>query len=128
MSDTHALVHGSPALWFALGLVVLVGGCLVVTGRRAWKVSIFSLALLLALFGLESAIHSVHHLSDPEAAASCALFASSQHVPGASSPSPEARVPLWTAEPSQAADAERIRPLWSFRSHEGRAPPALPSV
>ncbi len=124
----HSLHTGSPEVWISLVLVILGGLCLIGATRRGRNAAILSLALLVALFGLESTIHSVHHLSDPQAAASCALLSASQHVPGACAETADVGAPTWTAAPSPIVDAEAIRPLRAFRSHEGRAPPALPSV
>ena len=124
----HALHHDSSAVWISLAFLVLGGACLAGTARRGRRAAILSLALLVALFGLESTIHSVHHLSDPLAAASCAVLSASQHAPGACASTPDAGTPTWTAEPLPAVGTEIIRPLQAFRPHEGRAPPALPAV
>jgi hypothetical protein len=42
------------------------------------------LALLLAVFASEAAIHSVHHLADPRQAERCPVHSASQHVAGLS--------------------------------------------
>ena len=102
--------------------------CLTRAPRRGKDAALVSLALVVFLLGLESAIHSVHHLSDPQAAASCATFSASQHVPGAGGEPSHVGAPTWTTRPAPALRAEPTRPLQAFRSHEGRAPPALPSV
>jgi len=124
----HPAHHGFPAAWICLlvaGLACLGLGATAGRGRQA---VVLSLGLLVGSFGLESAIHSVHHLSDPQAAATCAVFSASQHAPGTCAATPDAGAPTWTAQPSATFDAEAIRPLQAFRPHEGRAPPALPSV
>jgi len=123
-AHTHALAHGSPELWIGLGLL-LVAGLLLADRRRAWHRSVFALALLVAVFGFESAVHSVHHLSDPQAAESCALLSGSKHVETASPALPDAGGPLWTAAPALPVDGDLAPPLRGFRTHEGRAPPAL---
>ena len=126
----HPAHQGFPAAWICLlvaglGLASLGFGA---TGRRGRQAAVLSLGLLVGLFGLESAIHSVHHLSDPQAAATCVLFSASQHAPGTCAATPDAGAPTWTAQPSATFDAEPIRPLQAFRAHESRAPPVLPSV
>src|SRR6266849_10783299 len=124
----HSAHPGFPAVWICLlvaGLAVLGFGA---AGRNGRQAAVLSLGLLVGLFGLESAIHSVHHLSDPQAAAACALVSASQHAPATCAATPDAGAPTWTTRPSATFDAEAIRPLQAFRSHEGRAPPALPSV
>ncbi len=114
----------------AVGVLLLAAAGLgfAATRRRGRQVAILSLGLLVGLFGVESAIHSVHHFSDPQSAASCALFSASQHAHGAGSQTVATGIPTWTAQPSPTFDAEEIRPLQAFRSHEGRAPPVLPSA
>jgi len=124
----HPAHHGFPAAWICLlvaGLACLGLGATAGRGRQA---VVLSLGLLVGSFGLESAIHSVHHLSDPQAAATCAVFSASQHAPGTCAATPDAGAPTWTAQPSATFDAEPIRPLQAFHAHEGRAPPVLPSV
>ena len=126
--SAHGLHHGSAVPWIALLLAALVGLGLAVGARGRRNSAIASLALLVGLFGLESAVHSVHHFSDPKAAASCAIFSASQHVSGACPASPDMGPPTRTAEPATLAGAARTRPLPPFSSHEGRAPPALLSA
>jgi hypothetical protein len=126
-AHTHALDHGSPALWIGLGLL-LVAGLLFADRRRAWPRSVFGLALLVAVFGFESAVHSVHHLSDPTAADSCTFLSGSKHVDTASPALPDAGDPLWTATHAIPVDGNLEPPLRSVRTHEGRAPPSLSAV
>src|SRR6058998_4115799 len=124
----HPAHHGFPAAWICLLVAGLAGLGFGATAGRGRRAAVFSLGLLVGLFGLESAIHSVHHLSDPQAAAACALVSASQHAPATCAATPDAGAPTWTTRPSATFDAEAIRPLQAFRPHEGRAPPALPSV
>ena len=126
-AHTHVFAHGSPALWIGLGLL-FVASLLLADRRRVWQRSVFALALLVAVFGFESAVHSVHHLSDPLAADSCTLLSGSKHVDTASPVLPDADGPLWTAVPAALVDGDLAPPLRSFRTHEGRAPPALSAV
>ena len=136
-AHSHALALGSPALWIGLGLLLVVGLLLadkrrIRAGagrcRRAWHRSVFGLVLLVAVFGFESAVHSVHHLSDPTAADSCTFLSGSKHVDTASPALPDAGGPLWTVAPGVPVDGNLAPPLRSVRTHEGRAPPALSLV
>jgi hypothetical protein len=113
-----------------LGLALLAAGALGLSacGRSGRRAALAALALLVAVFGVATAVHSVHHLSDPQAAASCALFGAFHHAPGAGAALPDADAPDRTAEPTRAIDREQPRPLQALRLHEGRAPPASPSV
>jgi len=126
-AHTHALAHGLPALWIGLGLL-LVAGLLLADRRRAWQRSVLALALLVAVFGIESAVHSVHHLSDPQAADSCALLSGAKHVDTAPPAVPDEGDPLWTAARAVPVDFDLVSSLRSVRTHEGRAPPALSAV
>jgi len=124
----HPLHHGSSAVWIGFAALVLGGACLAGAARRRRNATILALTLLVVVFGLESAIHSVHHLSDPEAAASCVVLSASHHEPGTCADTPDVGTPTWTAEPPPAVGPPIVRPLQAFRPHEGRAPPALPAV
>jgi len=123
----HALDHGSPALLIGLGSL-LVAGLLFADRRRTWHRSVLVLALLVAVFGFESAVHSVHHLSDPRAADSCTFLSGSKHTDTASPSVPDTGAPLWTAASAVPVDGHLSPPLRSVRTHEGRAPPALSAV
>jgi hypothetical protein len=101
---------------------------IVAAGRCRRPAAILALGLLVGVFGVESAVHSAHHFSDPQGAASCALFAASQHDDGAGGADAVTAIPTWTTEPRPPRDAAQIRSLQAFRSHEGRAPPVLPSI
>ena len=126
-AHSHALAHGSLALWIGLGLM-LVASLLLADRRRVWHRSVFALALLVAVFGFEAAVHSVHHLSDPQSAESCALLSGSKHVDTASPTAPDAGGSLWTAGPVAPVDGDLALPLSGFRTHQGRAPPALSAL
>ena len=89
---------------------------------------IVSLALLVAFFGVESAVHSVHHLSDPEGAASCALFLMSEDLQGACAATPDAGTAPDTPAGVATVDRAVLQPAHVFNAHEGRAPPLQPSV
>lgn len=120
--------HEASATGVGAVLLVAAGLGLVAAVRRGRPAVSLALALFVGLFGLESAIHSVHHLSDPQAAASCALFSASQHAQGADVPTVVTGVPTWTSDPAPAIGHERTGPLQAIRRHEGRAPPVLPSA
>jgi len=132
-SPVHAAVqsashHGSHALPISLALVALGGLGLMAATRHGRKAALVALVLLVALFGVETAVHSVHHFSDPQAAASCALLSASQHAPGACAATLDLGAPIWTGEPSPAVETGTARSLQAFGPPEGRAPPSLPSA
>ena len=88
------------------------------------KLGAISLALLLGFVVFESAVHSVHHISDPEEAAQCVL-AVSQHLSGVGAATPEVGTePLALEAPAPAGTERSLRNL--FRPDTGRAPPPPP--
>ena len=107
-------------IWLALVLTIVLG-LAVATPRRTLVVA---LTLVLVVLALEAGVHSVHHLSDRQAAAQCAVASAATHVQGAEQPvAPDG---AWIATPLgtvTAPDLDRpgSRPL---RPDEGRAPPA----
>jgi hypothetical protein len=92
------------------------------------RVLAFPLALVVGIFVVQTAIHSIHHLDDPHAAAVCPLFAAAHHIAGVSNETPDLGVPTCAATGPAVIPAE-IPPLarW-FRADDGRAPPASPSI
>ena len=52
-------------------------------GVWRWRrTTALGLALVLGIFTLGIAVHSVHHLLEPEKAAECLVFSASQHLSG----------------------------------------------
>ena len=94
-------------------------------GWRWRKKTAFYLALVLGFVTFESAVHAVHHLSDPEEAAQCQVLAVSQHLSGVGAATPEVGTQLLAMEAPAPAGTERsLRNL--FRPDIGRAPPSVP--
>ncbi len=58
-------------------------GAVLLGARRGRKTGVLVLAFTLGFASVEVAVHSVHHLGDPEGAASCQVLSASQHVAGA---------------------------------------------
>jgi len=114
--------------WLACALIALLGLGLGGIGRRAGRVACASLALLVAVLALETAVHSVHHLGDADAMAGCAVLSASQNATGASEEPAEIApaVPVVLALP--VVDDPGVLPVRPFRSFAGRAPPAAPSA
>ena len=116
----------TPVAILLLSAVIALG--LAAAHRWRRRTALVTLGLLVALFGVESAVHSAHHFADPEAAASCALFAASQHDEGAGAVVTVSATPVWTIALSPPLEIVRVPALHAFRSHEGRAPPRSPSA
>src|SRR5262245_43319633 len=112
-----------------VGILLLLGAIAVgIATAGQWRrpAALITLGLLVALFGVESAVHSAHHFADPQTAASCAFFAASQHDEGAGAVATVTATPTWTTEPSPPHEIVAVHPLHAFRSHQVRAPPSLP--
>jgi hypothetical protein len=116
-----------PVLDLRLLLLAGVGLGLILARQRRLAAAL----LLVAVVGLgaETAVHSVHHLNNPEAAAKCTGWNVSQHVVGHSGPdAPRCPGPVRvpedvTAEPGRGHP--RSEAAWLAL---GRAPPAIPTV
>ena len=123
---SHHEPSTSPVAILLLGAVTALG----LVAAHCWRrrAALVALGLLVTLFGVESAVHSAHHFADPEAAASCALFAASQHDENAGAVATVSATLIWTTEPPPPHEIDRVRLLHAFRSHEVRAPPRHPSA
>jgi hypothetical protein len=115
-----------PAMpWFPLLCMAFVLMAVVMSrGMRQWRtVAMFGLVLVLGTFTFGTAIHSVHHLSDPQKAVECLVFSASQHVTGTLAEQCEAYVPILaiTNAPHGMDDASSCAPC--FQPARPRAPP-----
>ena len=132
----HPIAHSSGVAlppWALLTGVLLGIGLALLAGLVAWRRAdprvrgravALALSLLLAVFAVEAAVHSVHHLADRAAAADCSVLASSQHLAwGAADPVDTGRPQLdVTAAPLRRSEEAPRGPL--HRPVQGRAPPA----
>lgn len=129
----HAVGHTElPALglptdrlwWAGFWLVAGLGLWRLAACRRRGRMVALGLSLLLGVFAMESAVHSVHHLADPETAAACPVLSGSQHLTWG-----EVAAVASSAPPLCAALVRPLRaeePAYSlvYRPHQERAPPA----
>jgi hypothetical protein len=132
----HPIAHSSGVTlppWALLTGVLLGIGLTLLAGLVAWRRAdprarghavALALSLLLTVFAVEAAVHSVHHLADRAAAADCSVLASSQHLAwGAADPVDTGRPQLdVTAAPLRRSEEAPRGPL--HRPVQGRAPPA----
>ena len=83
-----------------------------------------ALSLVLIGFTVETAVHSVHHLADPEAGADCSVLSGSQNLAWGAADLVAADGPpldVTSAVPVRSDDGARSTPP---RPSQGRAPPA----
>jgi hypothetical protein len=81
------------------------------------------LALLLVTAAAEGALHSVHHLDDPQGSADCQVLILTQQVHGEMAPEPPSLAPaaVFRVHATLAAADQTAKPV--PRPDEGRAPP-----
>jgi hypothetical protein len=131
--ETSALSVGLTS-WIRLsdasnGWAIFVAGCalvglLAIRARRCWRTPVVALAFMLTLTGFETAIHSVHHLGDSQAAERCLVASSGAHTHAIDDGSA-----LVSAAVTRALGPVAIAPRPAWRSvvtapPSGRAPPA----
>ncbi len=108
------------------GLALLAGvalRCLKVGGSRG-RVTALALSLALGFFTLETAVHSVHHLADPETAATCPVLSGSQHLSWGEAQAAATDAPPLCVAPAPLLRVEDAPQSLIYRPHQGRAPPA----
>ena len=114
------------ALGFGAALLGALGVGLLAGRRR--NVAALALAALLSVAGVEAAIHSVHHLADPESGQSCRVLSGTQHVTGALAETAALCSPARLVETLTAGSPLTVLPSRSAGPDAGRAPPAPPSA
>lgn len=118
---------GSPIGILMLAGLALLGGIalrqLNVGGSRG-RVIALGLSLALGVFTLETAVHSVHHLADPETAATCPVLSGSQHLSWGEAQAAATDAPAFSAAPGPLLRSENAPQSPIYRPCQGRAPPA----
>jgi hypothetical protein len=115
-----------PVLEGGLSIVVLVMLTMIAVAQGVWRwrrTTALGLVLVLSLFTFGTAVHSVHHLLNPEKAAGCLVFSASQHISGTL----DAPCHVWVPGLPVAATSldHRHEPSLTFRCRTDlpRAPP-----
>ena len=129
----HPHSHAADAVhihWPATVVVLLLAlaaglGLLASVATRRWRLAlVLVLVPLLALFTVETALHSVHHLGDAHAEAACVVAGAGTHVGGITTAPVDLGEPV--ASPERHHDGGPAWPVafQPVRPREGRAPPA----
>jgi hypothetical protein len=123
-SSAAVHTHTAPVTPVILLTILVVLGLAIVT-RRYGRRSALALGLvaLLAVVTAETALHSVHHLGDSHAEASCVITSASAHLSGVTTPSADLGEPSATFERADASLPAWPVPFQPIRAHEGRSPP-----
>ena len=91
------------------------------SGRRLLALAFVAILTVLAF---ETALHSVHHLDEPDAGASCPVLTATSQIngviPAGRRPEP---APGRSPSPVVAVDLAWLLPFCALRVPEGRAPP-----
>jgi hypothetical protein len=111
-------------LWAGLTLIAGIGLLRRAARRSRGRVIALGLSLALGVFTLESAVHSVHHLAEPETAATCPVLSGSQHLSWGEAQAAAADTPPRCVAPAPLLRAEDASPSLIDRPYQGRAPPA----
>jgi hypothetical protein len=120
---------GLPAVASALLLLILFSlrAAVVVIKLSQWRrVTALSLVLVIGIFTFATAVHSVHHLSEPEKAAECLVFAASQYVSGTTVEPCQFSVPELSLVASSCVSVDKPALPLIHRFNQPRAPPSFP--
>jgi hypothetical protein len=132
----HALTaehaHHADALaaspFFLLAIVAALSVALLLLRPSGRRVLALAFVAILTVLAFETALHSVHHLDEPDAGASCPVLTAGSQLNRVVPPvadlglRPDAPVPLTGVDPAW------LLPFCGLRVPEGRVPPAPPSV
>jgi len=123
VADASRIVAAPAASALPVALALALATALVLARRRLRPALVAGLTLVLALFALEQAVHSVHHLDDPHAATRCAVASVGTQLDGTTVEAPA--VEIGTVSGEYRAHAEAVAPAARpLRPDAGRAPPA----
>jgi hypothetical protein len=120
----HTALSSGALLGLVAALLAALGWWRRASPRSRGAAVAVALSLVLTVFALETAVHSVHHLADPKSGADCSVLSGSQGLAwGAAEPVGADGPRLdFTAAPPLRSEHD---PWWQlYRPSPGRAPPA----
>jgi hypothetical protein len=110
-----------PALpWLGFAVVALVAAAL---ARRPRHAVALALVLVLLLFAFEAGVHSVHHLNNRDAGATCVVASGSSHVAGTPVDGGSGASLILVLLERLVFDSQPNVEVRSVAVHQGRAPP-----
>jgi hypothetical protein len=119
---TSSAMRGAP-LTIILFIFMTVA---MVQGVWRWRrTTALGLVLALGTFTFGLAVHSVHHLSEPEKAAGCLVFSASQHVSGTLVEPCDVHVPRPAVTTASPDNPDVPAFILGCRSDLPRAPPSF---
>jgi hypothetical protein len=107
-------------------ILLSAGAGAAVAGLRACRLRVIALglSLTLGLFSMETAVHSVHHLADPETATTCPVLCAAEHLAWGAVPAPATEAPPLCVAAAPLLRRDEGPQSAIYRPHQGRAPPA----
>ena len=123
----HVESAGASPVMLLSVVAVVAAGCLLLrpSGRRVLALAFVAILTVLAF---ETALHSVHHLDEPDAGVSCPVLTATSQLSGVAAPVPDLSLRAETPGPLIGIDSAWLVPFCPVRIPEGRAPPVLPSA
>jgi hypothetical protein len=112
-----------------LAVVAALSAALLLLRPSGRRVLALAFVAILTVLAFETALHSVHHLDEPDAGASCPVLTAGSQLNGVATPVADLGVRS-DAPPAPLAgvDPGWLLPFCALRVPEGRAPPAPPSA
>lgn len=119
-----------PLPWVPLAFILsaLMAGAIAQSLRQGRRAASFALVLVLTTFTFGTAVHSVHHLSEPKKATECLVFSASQHISGTLAEPGDLFVPMLMVTETFPGACEAPTFTLYFRPDQPRAPPLFPAL
>jgi hypothetical protein len=120
----HTALSSGALLGLVAALLAALGWWRRAGSRSRRRALAVALSLVLTVFTFETAVHSVHHLSDPQSGVDCPVLSGTQNLAWGAADlvgSDDPALDVTTAPPVRSVDG----PRWQLhRPRPGRAPPA----
>ena len=120
----HPVESAGASLLPLLAVTTAVIAALLLLRPSVRRVLALAFVAVLTVLAFETALHSVHHLDEPDAGASCQVLTGTSQVNGAAAPVADLGVRPDAPVPHVALDPAWLLPSCSIRVPAGRAPPA----
>jgi hypothetical protein len=125
LSPEHAhhagSITASPTTLLSVSVAAAAG--LLLLRPSGQRVLALAFVAILTVLAFETALHSVHHLDEPDAGASCPVLTATSHASGVSAPTADLDARPDLAGAIVGVDRAWLLPFCSLRVPEGRAPP-----
>jgi hypothetical protein len=123
---TLSAMHEAPLSVIPLLITFIFTAVSVAQGMWGWRrTTALGLVLVLGTFSFGIAVHSVHHLSEPEKAAECLVFSASHHASGTLSELCDVHIPALAVTIASPDNPNVPAFILRCRSDLPRAPPSF---